>query len=115
MHILPLTTRVYPGLGPGEPRASVRTLTPTARTVVLVIAFAVRLEPVGRYWFAKGHPEPISRRTVESLRKRGLVGGTARRRKARLTETGRWYARTLVTDLAEQNTQSEIAPICHAS
>jgi len=49
------------------------------------------------------HPRPILRRTIDILRKRGLVyvkqiGGT---REARLTKVGKWYARTLCGALAD--------------
>lgn len=94
------TSLVLAGLEPGELRASnAKSLTPTVRAVILALASAGVARCTRRAWAIAGHPHPIMNRTIDSLRERGLVTGKGRT-KCSLTPIGRWYARTIVTDLA---------------
>lgn len=106
------TTAALAGLAPGEVRASnANSLTPAARSTLLAIATAGRARAKRRAWFADGHPRPILNGTIASLRARGLVTGKCRTT-CSLTPIGDWYARTIVTDLANHNSTGE-ATLCN--
>jgi len=106
MHAGLLTPCFSSTLAPGEvPATGAKSLSTAAQAALRACSGAGRL--IGRRssaWHpaSTAHPRPILRRTVDILRARGLVyvkqiGGT---REARLTTTGRWYARTLCSALA---------------
>jgi len=80
-----------------EAPAAIITLTPAMRAAILAAAGG-SLKRLLRGWAANGHPAPINHRTVLSVQARGLliVGQST----ARLSHTGKWYARTLARAVA---------------
>jgi hypothetical protein len=98
-------------LAPGEvPATCARQLSQPQRAALVACATAGRLHRFLGDWHADNHAKLIHRITVETLRKRGLV--TIAGRNARLTNNGKWYARTLCSDLAgvSFSTEQGVAP-----
>lgn len=103
-------TETLPGSTSGELPARLRGLTPAGRRALVAIALAGRATRKGRYWIAEGHPHLIPACTMRALRKGGFVNNQV---PARLTESGKWRGRTIVTEIGNPNRAEERA-ICHA-
>lgn len=88
-------------LAPGELAASGAARLGAAQRAALLSASHGALRRTPRGWRGEGHPLPIKRTTVDALRARNLVELTfSVPARARITSTGRWYARTLCSELA---------------
>lgn len=87
-------------LGPNEPSApGAKSMHKGAQAALIACATSGKLLATRRGWYAAGglHPRPINPRTVAMLCETGLIAvrGAGNSRSARLTVTGKWYARTL--------------------
>lgn len=119
MRNVSLTSSFSSTLSLGEIEASgAKSLSPSAQAAILACATFGRL--IGRRasgWHPAGgtHPQPIDRRTINTLRDRGLMSvrliGASR--EARLTSTGKWYARTLCSAIAGPCFSTEGVEPCH--
>jgi hypothetical protein len=97
-------------LAPGEtPARNASQLTRPQRAAIIACAIAGRLHRFFQAWHGDGDGAPIDARTVETLRKSGLMAVAGRN--ARLTDNGKWYARTLCSAIAgELHTEGKGEP-----
>jgi hypothetical protein len=98
-------------LAPGEVAAtSARQLTAPQRAALIACAFAGCLQRFRSAWKATDDHPFISASTVEHLRERGLL--IVSNRKARLSDNGKWYTRTLCSDISRNGLTAEGVGLC---
>jgi hypothetical protein len=88
-----------PLLAPNEPHAPIAILSTAKRAALVACLTAGSLCKQGRLWMVPSNPDerPIANTTIADLGRQGLLAVTVlgRKRSARLTPRGSWFARTV--------------------
>ena len=89
-------------LAPGEPRAPIAILSPAKRNALVACFNRGELHKKHGAWHGLPGGKPVSGITTADLARDGLLTVTTNHRigSARLTERGKWFARTLLYDEA---------------
>ena len=89
-----------PLLAVDEPRARVESLSLPKRNALVACFKATELRKKGGAWHGSPDGRPASGLTIANLARDGMLTVTTnyQPRSARLTERGRWFARTLLDD-----------------